>query len=82
VEKTEWPGTYVHPPAQKTVIVLKDGKLFVRRGSTDLPIRKTGANQISVVAAGAARGQQYFIVRGKDGKTLYLHSGGRASKKI
>jgi len=61
--------------------VLKDDKLFLRRGSTDLPLRKIGTDRISAAAEGAARGQQYVIVRGKDGKSLYLHSGGRALKK-
>jgi CubicO group peptidase (beta-lactamase class C family) len=80
-DKSELPGTYFHPPAQRVEIVLKDDKLFLRRGSTDLPLRKIGTDRISAAAEGAARGQQYVIVRGKDGKSLYLHSGGRALKK-
>jgi CubicO group peptidase (beta-lactamase class C family) len=34
------------------------------------------------MSTAAARGQQFIIVRGKDGKSLYLHSGGRALKKL
>lgn len=81
-DKAEWVGAYLQPGGQKLEIVLKDGKLFLRRGTSELPIRKTGENRISVAAPGASRAQQLFIVRGKDGKTLYLHTGGRAAKKI
>jgi CubicO group peptidase (beta-lactamase class C family) len=81
-DKADWPGIYRHPPSQRVEIVLKDGKLFLRRGSVESPIRKTGPNQISAAAPGSPRGQQYFIVRGQDGKTLYVHSGGRAMKKL
>jgi len=81
-DKAEWVGAYAQPPSQKLEIVLRDGKLFLRRGTSELPIRKTGENRISVAAPGATRGQQFFIVRGKDGKILYLHTGGRAAKKI
>jgi hypothetical protein len=80
-DKLELPGTYFHPPAQRVEIILKNDKLFLRRGSTDLPLRKIGTDRISAAAEGAARGQQYVIVRGKNGKSLYLHSGGRALKK-
>lgn len=81
-DKAELPGTYLHPPSQKVEIVLKDGNLFLRRGSTDVPIRKTAGDRISAVPAGSVRGQQYVVVRGKGGKNLYLHSGGRALKKM
>ncbi len=81
-DKADLPGVYLHPPSQKVEIVLKDGNLFMRRGETDIPIHKTTADRISAAAPGAARGQQFVIVRGKDGKTLYLHSGGRALRKM
>jgi CubicO group peptidase (beta-lactamase class C family) len=81
-DKAAWVGTYVQPPGQELEIVLKDGRLFLRRGTSELPIRKTGENRISVAPPGASRGQQFFIVRGKDGKTLYLYAGGRAARKI
>jgi CubicO group peptidase (beta-lactamase class C family) len=81
-EKTDWPGTYMHPPAQKVEIVLKDDRLFLRRSSAESAIRKVSADQITTAAPGSTGGQQYFFVRGKDGKTLYLHAGGRALKKI
>ena len=81
-DKLELPGTYFQPPSQRVEIVLKVDKLFLRRGSSDLPLRKIGADRISAAAEGAARGQQFVIVRGKDGKSLYLYSGGRALKKI
>jgi hypothetical protein len=80
-DKTDWPGVYLHPPSQRVEIVLKEGRLYLRRGSSDLPIRKLAADRISAAQEGAAGGQRYLIVRGKDGKTLYLHSGGRALKK-
>jgi CubicO group peptidase (beta-lactamase class C family) len=81
-EKAEWIGTYFHPPAQKVEILLKEGRLFLRRGRAELPIRKTGKNQFSVTPPGASQGQRFILVPGKDGKTAYLFSGGRASKKI
>jgi len=76
-----WVGTYQNAPAEKIEIFPKDGKLFLRRGTSELPLRKTGENQISAGASGNPRQAQFTIVRGKDGRTLYLHSGGRAFRK-
>ena len=80
-DKGDLPGIYTHPPSQRVEIVRKGDNLFVRRGGADLPVRKIAVDRISAAQAGSARGQQYVIVRGKDGRTLYLHSGGRALKK-
>jgi CubicO group peptidase (beta-lactamase class C family) len=81
-EKTSWVGTYFHPPAQKVEILLKEGKLFLRRGTAELPIRKTGENQFSVTPPGSSQGQKFTLVPGRDGRIAYIFSGGRASKKI
>jgi len=80
-DKADWPGTYAHA-SQRAEIVLKGETLFLRRGANDLPIRKTGENRFTASTPGTPRGQQYVVVRGKDGKTLYLLSGGRAMKKL
>ncbi len=80
-DKASWAGTYFHPPAQKVEIVLKDGKLFLRRGTSELEIRKTGENRFMTLASGASQGQRYVLVPGKDGAIAYLFSGGRALKK-
>jgi CubicO group peptidase (beta-lactamase class C family) len=76
-----WVGTYQNAPAEKIEIFLKDGKLLLRRGNSELPIRKTGENQISAGVPGNSRQAQFTIVHGKDGRTFYLHSGGRAFRK-
>jgi hypothetical protein len=80
-DKAGLPGIYTHPPSQRVEIVRKGESLFLRRGAADLPVRKIATDRISAAQSGSARGQEYVIVRGKDGKTLYLHSGGRALKK-
>ena len=80
-EKAEWVGTYQNLPTDKIEIFARDGKLFLRRGTSELPLRKTAENQVSAGAPGNPRQAQFTFVRGKDGRTLYLHSGGRAFRK-
>lgn len=80
-DKASWTGTYFHPPAQKVEIMLKEGKLFLRRGTSELEIRKTGENRFMTLAAGSSQGQRYVLVPGRDGAIAYLFSGGRALKK-
>lgn len=80
-EKAAWIGTYQNVPTEKIEIFSKEGRLFLRRATSELPIRKTGENQISAGVPGNPRQVQFTIVQGRDGKTLYLHSGGRAFKK-
>jgi CubicO group peptidase (beta-lactamase class C family) len=77
-DRTSWTGTYFHPPSQKVEIVLKEGKLFLRRGTSELEIRKTGENSFMALAPGSSQGQRYVLVPGKDGAIAYLFSGGRA----
>lgn len=80
-DRTSWPGIYFHPPSQKVEIVLKEGKPFLRRGTSELEIRKTGENSFMALAPGSSQGQRYVLVPGKDGAIAYLFSGGRALKK-
>lgn len=80
-DKTSWPGTYFHPPSQKVEIVLKEGKLFLRRGASELEIRKTGENRFTTSVPGSTQDQRYVLVSGKDGTITYLFTGGRAMKK-
>ena len=61
-------------------IVLKDGKLFLKQGPREQPIRKIGENRF---AAGTPGGSTEFVlVPGNDGKAAYFHSGLRASRRI
>jgi hypothetical protein len=80
-DRTDLPGIDTHPPTQRVGTVLKGTELFLRRGGTDVALRKAAPDRISPAAPGAAHGQQFVIVRGREGKTSYLHSGGRPSKK-
>lgn len=61
---------------------MKEGRLFLSRGTAKLPIRKTGENQFSVTSPGASQGQKFTLVPGKDGKIAYLCFDERASRKI
>jgi CubicO group peptidase (beta-lactamase class C family) len=79
-----WAGTYEVSPDQHIEVFSRNGKLFLRRDKAELPIRKTGENRFSSIPPLASRGD-YLIVRGRDGRTLYLTNagvGGRAAKKL
>jgi len=63
-------------------ILLKDGKLFLKQGPSEMPIRKIGENRFSAAPPGNSRPMEFALVSGADGKSEYFHTGLRAAKRV
>jgi CubicO group peptidase (beta-lactamase class C family) len=63
-------------------IILKDGKLFLKQGSNDLPVHKIADNRFAAVAPGNSRRMEFALVQGDGGKAEYFHAGLRAARRM
>jgi CubicO group peptidase (beta-lactamase class C family) len=63
-------------------IILKDGKLFLKQVSSDLPIRKIGDNRFVAASPDRSRRMEFALVPGEGGKAEYLHAGLRAARRM
>jgi CubicO group peptidase (beta-lactamase class C family) len=63
-------------------ILLKDGKLFLRQGPSELPIRKVGENRFAAGVPSNSTPMEFTLVLGSDGRPEYFHAGLRAAKRI
>lgn len=61
-------------------ILLKDGKLFLKQGPSERPIRKIGENRFA--APGSSASVEFALVPGPDGKAEYFQGGLRAARRI
>src|SRR4029453_18391365 len=77
-------SNYVGKYEQRDVsfeILLKEGKLFVKKGSNELLISKIGDSRFAAAAPGNSRAMEFTLVPGSDGKAEYFHVGLRAAKR-
>ena len=78
-------ANYIGKYGQREVsseIFLKDGKLFLKQGSNELPISKVGENRFTATPPGDASPLRFALVSGADGKAEYFHAGLRASRRL
>ena len=80
VEMAKYAGAYSNGPT-RIDLVIRDGKLFFRRGGQEAEVVKTGPMRFSMTAPGASSAQTLALVPGADGGVVYLHTGSRALKK-
>jgi CubicO group peptidase (beta-lactamase class C family) len=81
-EIADYAGAYSQTAKAEVELVAKDGQLFLKSNASLLPVSRVGANRFSVARAGSSAPQEFTLTRGKDGKTLYLHQGTRALRRI
>ena len=74
IDLASLPGIYMQG-ANRIEITERDGKLFFKQGSAELPVEKLSDSRF--VIAGAQR-REFVIVRGANGSVEYLHAGMRA----
>jgi len=81
-EMAEYAGVYSQTAKPEVELFVKDGQLYFKSGTASLPVTRVGAHRFAATRPGAAAPQEFMLTRGNDGKTLYLHRGTRALKKI
>lgn len=62
-------------------IAVKEGKLILKQGSSERPIRKTGESRFAAGAPGATP-TEFVLVPGADGKAEFFQGGLRAAKRF
>jgi len=80
-EMAGYAGKYGQREASVEIFV-KDGKLFLRQGRNDLPVRKVGENRFVASAAGSDAALEFALVFGVDGQAQYFQGGLRSAIRI
>jgi CubicO group peptidase (beta-lactamase class C family) len=81
-EISDYAGSYSQTSKPDVELVVKDGQLCLKTGTALATVTKIGAARFAAARPGAGAPQEFGLVRGRDGKTLYLQQGTRALKKI
>ena len=79
-EMMKYAGTYTNPPA-RVDLVLRDGKLYFRRGTEEAEVAKIGDLRFSITPAAGGTAQTFALVPGPDGTIAFLHMGSRAFRR-
>jgi CubicO group peptidase (beta-lactamase class C family) len=80
-EISEYIGTYTNKPESAEILV-KEGKLVLKRGDGEFPVTKIGDYRFSIIKPSESETEEFVLVRGGDGKAEYLHIGRHALKKV
>jgi CubicO group peptidase (beta-lactamase class C family) len=78
-------ASYIGKYGQRDVIFeifLKDGKLFLKQGPSELTIRRIGENRFAASAPQDTGALEFALVPGADGKAQYFQGGLRSAKRI
>ncbi|MGE3466162.1 MAG: serine hydrolase domain-containing protein [Pyrinomonadaceae bacterium] len=67
---------------QTVELKVKDGKLLFGYGDSTLSVNKIGGNEFEAVLPNGDRLVNFFLIAGTSGEIEYLHSQGRALRKI
>jgi CubicO group peptidase (beta-lactamase class C family) len=81
-EIAEYAGAYSQTAKPDVELVAKDGQLLLKSGALSLPVSRLTATRFVVTRPGATTPQEFTLTRGRDGKTLYLHQGTRALRRL
>jgi CubicO group peptidase (beta-lactamase class C family) len=79
-EFNDYSGSYGQREVSVEILV-KDGKLFLKQGQIERPVRKIGEHRFAASAPGNASTTEFALVPGADGKIEYFQAGLRAMKK-
>jgi hypothetical protein len=79
-ELASYAGSYANG-AQRVDLLARDGRLFFRRGSTEIEAVKTGELLFSMTPPEGGAAQNFALVPAAGGTIAYLHVGSRAFKR-
>jgi CubicO group peptidase (beta-lactamase class C family) len=80
-EISEYVGTYANTP-ERAEILVKDGRLVLKRENDEFPITKIGKDRFSIIQPRQSEATEFVLVRAADGKAEYLHIGRHALRKV
>jgi CubicO group peptidase (beta-lactamase class C family) len=80
-EISEYIGTYANKPEGAEILV-KQGRLFLKRKDGELPITKISDYHFSITKPDELEAEEFVLVPGADGKTEYLHMGRHALRRV
>ena len=80
-EISEYVGIYRNTP-ESAELLLKQGRLVLKREDGEYPITKIGDHRFSIVKSSESEAEEFVLVRGGDGKAEYLHMGRHALKRV
>jgi len=79
-EMSDYVGTYTNKPESAEILV-KKGKLVLKRADGEFPITKIGNCRFSIIKPSESEAEEFVLVPGANGKAEYLHMGRHALKK-
>jgi CubicO group peptidase (beta-lactamase class C family) len=80
-EVSEYVGTYTNKP-ESVEILLKQGRLVLKREDGEFPITKIGNYRFSIIKPSESEAEEFVLVRGADCRAEYLHIGRHALRKV
>jgi CubicO group peptidase (beta-lactamase class C family) len=80
-EMVSYAGVYEQRGTRFEILV-RDGKLLLKQGSNEMPVRKVGENRFSASPPGNAAPLEFALVPGAGQKAEYLQIGLRAIKRV
>ena len=80
-EIREYVGRYTNKP-EIAEILMKVGKLVLKREDGEFPITKIGNCRFSIKKPNESEAEEFEMVRAADGKVEYLHIGRHALRKV
>ena len=80
-EISECVGTYTNKP-ESAEILLKEGRLVLKRENGEFPITKIGNYRFSFIKPSESKSEEFVLVRGADRRPKYLHIGRHALRKV
>ena len=78
---SEFDGTYTNKP-ESAEILLKEGRLVLKRENGEFPITKIGNYRFSFIKPSESKSEEFVLVRGADRRPKYLHIGRHALRKV
>jgi CubicO group peptidase (beta-lactamase class C family) len=80
-EMSEYVGTYANKPESAEILV-KQGKLILKRADGEFPITKIGNCRFSIIKSSESKAEEFVLVPGANGKAEYLHMDRHALRKV
>ena len=80
-EISEYVGIYTNKP-ERVEILLKQGRLVLKREDGEFPITKIGNYRFSIIKPSKSEAEEFVLVRSADRRADYLHIGRHALRKV